>query len=510
MDPKPQGRPRPIGPIVRVPVGSQLCETGSSRERACIGANRYAAAAKYSFTEPVQSPTISKNMPQIAISLVAVVAVFFVAGCGTTENNAPPPAPTRSAATTSVNREGGNLAENLAGIAERPPIDMGQAGSKSVSFERVILTMEAGAPMGKVTGGLLNIAHRSLRANPGEASKACVQVGREELRKAHYTTLDESDTLFGDHQIEKYRYQLGANITWMHLDIHVQPRWSTVTVTSRGNVAVTWQVFDTRADKIVFTLKTLTPFQDVAKEDSGSNPELAMFRKAVRDLLAQKEFAAFMSPDTPEPAGASGNLPAVKITPAADGSAVLLPDDFGVILDAFITLEPGRVIGSAFLISPDGYALTAAHVVSGLKTVPARLHSGIVLDAEVIRINDEADVALIKLPGSSFKALSLRAAGEPPIGSDVFVVGNPRLKELDASVSKGVVSGNRSIGGHKYLQTDAAANPGSSGGPVLDRKGNVLGIISWKFAGAEVQGLAFAVPLADAMSSLNINLAPTP
>jgi S1-C subfamily serine protease len=142
--------------------------------------------------------------------------------------------------------------------------------------------------------------------------------------------------------------------------------------------------------------------------------------------------------------------------------------------------------------------------------VPARLHSGIVLDAEVIRINDEADVALIKLPGSSFKALSLRAAGEPPIGSDVFVVGNPRLKELDASVSKGVVSGNRSIGGHKYLQTDAAANPGSSGGPVLDRKGNVLGIISWKFAGAEVQGLAFAVPLADAMSSLNINLAPTP
>ena len=61
-----------------------------------------------------------------------------------------------------------------------------------------------------------------------------------------------------------------------------------------------------------------------------------------------------------------------------------------------------------------------------------------------------------------------------------------------------------------YTRDGLGHAAGSSGGPVLDRKGNVLGIISWKFAGAEVQGLAFAVPLADAMSSLNINLAPTP
>ena len=113
------------------------------------------------------------------------------------------------------------------------------------------------------------------------------------------------------------------------------------------------------------------------------------------------------------------------------GPSLALPDDFGQVLNSFLTLEPGQVLGGAFLISPDGYALTAAHVVSGLKTVPTRLHSGIVLDAEVIRINDESDVALIKLPGSSFKVLSVVLSGEPQIGSDVFVVGNPRMKELD-------------------------------------------------------------------------------
>ena len=369
--------------------------------------------------------------------------------------------------------------------------------------------MEAGAQIGKITGGWLNVTWKSMRANPGEADKACVQVGREELRKAHYNTPDASNALFGEHELEKIRYQLGANITWIQMDLHVQPGWTKATLTSKGHISVTWQLFDTRADKVVLTLKTETPFQDVSTVDAGDNPELAMFRKAFRQLLAEKEFAAFMRPDAPEPVGSSGKAPSIKIALDTAGPSLALPDDFGQVLDSFLTLEPGQVLGSAFLISPDGYALTAAHVVSGLKTVPTRLHSGIVLDAEVIRINDESDVALIKLPGSSFKALSVVLSGEPQIGSDVFVVGNPRMKELDASVSKGVVSGNRSISGHKYLQTDASANPGSSGGPVLDRKGKVLGVISWKFAGSELQGLAFAVPLGDALSSLNVELPQT-
>ncbi len=446
-------------------------------------------------------------MLKSAISISSLALILSLAGCATAPGDNLAAPPTAAGAAARPNQPA-VLPPPPPFYAEATPIDMGQNGSKPVSFERAIVTMEAGTPIGKVTGGWLHVTFRSLRANPGDADKACVQVGREELRKAHYSTPDASNALFGEHQMEKIRYQLGADITFLQMDLHVQPGWIKATLTSKGTISVTWQVFDTRADKVVFTLKTTTSYQDQSTSDGGVNPELGMFRKAFRELLAQKEFAAFMSPDSPEPVGNVGKLPVIKVAPGTAVPSLALPDGFGQVLDSFITLEPGQVLGSAFLISPDGYALTAAHVVSGLKTVPARLHSGIVLDAEVVRINDESDVALIKLPGSSFKALAPAAPGEPPIGSDVFVVGNPRMKELNASVSKGVVSGNRLISGHKYLQTDAAANPGSSGGPVLDRKGTILGVISWKFAGAELQGLAFAVPLGDALSSLNVELNP--
>jgi S1-C subfamily serine protease len=89
-------------------------------------------------------------------------------------------------------------------------------------------------------------------------------------------------------------------------------------------------------------------------------------------------------------------------------------------------------------------------------------------------------------------------------------MGNPAAKELIGSVTKGVVSGNREFAGRKLIQTDAAANPGSSGGPLLDKSGRVIGLISWKFAGAEYQGLAFAVPIREALARLNITMSPSP
>jgi len=439
-----------------------------------------------------------------------LLAAILLAGCGTTDRDRlPPAAPNSQAALSGAAPQATAAAE--AEPAESQPIDMAPGGSKPVAFERVILSMETGAPIGKVTGGWLHITFTTLKATPGEGAKGLAHIGMEELRKAHYTVVGDENTLFSEHQIEKNRYQLGANITWIQLDLHFQPGWTSATVSARGAMTTVWQVYDTLAGKVAFSRTTETRYEESSRADSADVAMFGMFRKAFRQLLAEPSWVSFMRPDP----GSAVLPPSAAMDPISIGQGggpnpVTLPADFPKVLDAFLTLQPGRVLGSAFIISPDGYALTAAHVVSGLKTVPARLRSDVVLDAQVVRIDEDTDVALLKLPGSSFRSFALSAQPSADIGSDVFAVGNPEVKELEASVTKGVVSGNREIEGRKFIQTDAAANPGSSGGPLLDRNGRAIGIISWKFAGPALQGLAFAVPIGVALDRLHLKLGPGP
>ena len=385
---------------------------------------------------------------------------------------------------------------------------MAPQGSKPVAFQRVIITMESGETIGHITGGWLNVPRGTVTATSGEASRQYTIIGREELRKAHYTIPGGDNVLFEDNEAAKARYQLGAKITGLKLDVHVQAGWSSATLHCVGTMAAEWQVFDTLTRKVVFSDRTFTAYDKKQRAGEGEQPAFSMFREGFRKLLANQSFVAFMRP-TAETASTETSAEAnavLRISAVSYARPVALPGSFPDLLDGFVMLEPGNVLGSGFIISTDGYALTAAHVVSGLKTVPVRLRNGIVLEAAVVQIREEADVALIKLPGTSFQTFDVTEEAVPAIGSDVFAIGNPALKELNASVSKGVISGNREIDGRKFIQTDASANPGSSGGPLLDKSGRVLGLISWKFAAPEIQGLAFAVPIHVALEQLHIQI----
>jgi serine protease Do len=235
-----------------------------------------------------------------------------------------------------------------------------------------------------------------------------------------------------------------------------------------------------------------------------------MFRKGFRQLLADSDFAAFMKPETTQEAKAdtgSSFSSALELTPFHPETARALPADFPAVLDSFVTIKSGVTTGAGFIVTEDGYVLTAAHVVSGLKSVSVHLHSDLVLDADVVRVDAGADVALLKLPGTSHKPLEL-AADVPAVGIDVYAVGDPTGEELSSSVAKGVVSGKREIDGHKFIQTDASVNPGNSGGPLIGKDGRALGIVSMKYVGPGFEGLAFAVPVTEAIAKLNLKFAP--
>lgn len=429
---------------------------------------------------------------------LGLAATLFLSGCGTA------PVQTSTAPTAPA-----SASPAVVAMPEIEPIDMAPQGSKPVGFQKALLTMETGAEIGKVTGGWLHIEQTRLKARPGEGSKQLKAIALEELKKAHYTVPGSENPLFGDDESAKARFQLGAQIPAVKLDLHVQPGWSSATVTETGSMTIEWKLFDTLNQKVVFEKTLQTQHARTAKFNEGDDPELLMFRRNLRTLLATPAFAAFMRPGDPKAASdhPAASTPLTIATGAADARHEL-PAEFATVLESFVTIEPGTGFASGVLISQSGYVLTAAHVITGLKTVPVRLHGGIVLESEIVRQDENADVALLKLPGAGYRPLALAKSEMAELGADIYTIGNPASKQLNATITRGVVSGYREIGGRKFLQTDAAANPGSSGGPLLDKSGQVLGIVSWKVVGAEYQGLAFAVPVQQAITVLNLKIEP--
>ena len=160
--------------------------------------------------------------------------------------------------------------------------------------------------------------------------------------------------------------------------------------------------------------------------------------------------------------------------------------------------EPATGAGSAVIVSPDGYALSNHHVVDGAEGLEALLDDGSSLDAEIVGSDAGTDLALLRLAGSGLPAAVLGSSAGLRAGQLVVAIVNPF--GLQATVTAGVISAVRrtlrGIGGRlieDVIQTDAALNPGNSGGALVDSAGRLIGINTAIVGGA--QGICFAVPI---------------
>ncbi len=172
-----------------------------------------------------------------------------------------------------------------------------------------------------------------------------------------------------------------------------------------------------------------------------------------------------------------------------------------------VTIRIGTGHGSGFFVGKQGHLLTNAHVVGEASKVQIATSSGLALVAEVIRTHPTRDVALLKAPITLARAPHV-ALATPPIAAEVFAVGSPILEDLHATTTKGVVGGLRTdrSSGLAFIQADAAVSPGSSGEPLYDARGGIIGMSVGKNSGGGAEGLGLFIPIADALRSLAVSM----
>ncbi len=163
-----------------------------------------------------------------------------------------------------------------------------------------------------------------------------------------------------------------------------------------------------------------------------------------------------------------------------------------------------RGLGSGFIVNPDGVILTNAHVVDGASEVTVKLTDKREFKARVVGVDKTTDVAVLRIDAKNLPAVRIGNPSRTRVGEWVLAIGSPF--GFENSATAGIVSGrSRSLpdaGYVRFLQTDVAVNPGNSGGPLFDTRGEVIGINSQILSqSGGYMGLSFAIPIDVAMKT---------
>jgi serine protease Do len=164
--------------------------------------------------------------------------------------------------------------------------------------------------------------------------------------------------------------------------------------------------------------------------------------------------------------------------------------------------QPSTSLGSGFIVSPDGYILTNAHVIDGANVVTVKLTDKREYRAKVIGADKQSDVAVLKIDASNLPVVKIGDPQQSKVGQWVVAIGSPY--GFDNTVTSGIISAkSRALPDENYtpfIQTDVPVNPGNSGGPLFNLQGEVIGINSMIYSQTGgFQGLSFAIPINEAI-----------
>ena len=315
----------------------------------------------------------------------------------------------------------------------------------------------------------------------------------EAMRAAGLNAVGAESLVFSRDDAEKADVVLGGTVKELAcqaVDGHTNCR-----------IGIAWEVLDRGSEHVVYGVLTRYLAEGVSTDNHAATGKRLVLG-ALGSLIKHPHFAELTrrsnAPTAVEAEYSSARFRACQAGPRE------LPAAFNDAADATVVIKNQQGFGSGFFLGSEGLLLTAAHVVEG-GALDVQRRNGAVMPARVVRISRRHDVALLSVAGvnSGFPCLPLDTSPKQP-GNDVYAIGAPASQDLAFSLTRGIISGVRTLDDRRLIQTDASVSPGNSGGPLVDKQGRVLAIVSRKLAGAAVEGIAFGVPIEDALAALKL------
>ena len=385
------------------------------------------------------------------------------------------------------------------------------AGTGStVKLTTVLMALPAGTPWLFLRTGSLCIKDNIVRTATGGRDPQDLPpysaAFKTEVERAGYKTVASGENLF-DPESGAADYQVAAVIT----DAHFVACLSRGGLLSPGNLGdargdgsmkIDWQIYSPLKKQVVAHVSTVgaVKLEDMVP-GGAARLILDAFASNVRELASNADFRAALS--APKAFTAGFQMPGQQSKIILSGSLKAGRRKIADATGSVVTILTGTGSGSGVLLSSDGYILTDAHVVGDDKNVRVRWSDGLETLATVERVAKNRDVAIIKTNARDRTPLAIKRGPVTP-GQRVYAIGSPRGKDFQGTVSSGVISADRVIDGLRYIQSDTMVSHGSSGGPLLDESGAVIGITDLGIQNDGPAGLNLFTPIGDAMDFLSL------
>jgi serine protease Do len=395
------------------------------------------------------------------------------------------------------------------------------------TLSKVVANIKRGTVIGhypaaeikNVGGTLCNHKHRGLSTITWGSGTSVLGNWSTELGEIFYETLsaeglniagDPTDLFTRSEAAGSAEYLIGARITKISSNVcQEHDIWYGMPQNSFSgemHITIEWSVFSNLLQRKILSLRT-DGYHLVAQPKSDGLTLMFhnAFAQAAEGLLASSDFISIAKRnfDGTRMAVFSGDDLAIATLPEIKKN---IKERLDAVLASIATVRAGQGHGSGFFISEDGLLLTNSHVVGDAKNISVLLNNGLEVPGEVIRKSDARDIALVKVNLRIPNALPIRSLIGQKL-EKIFVVGTPIHEKFSSTITSGIISGVRGGRAGSFIQADAPVSPGNSGGPLLDDRGNVLGVSVAKIIATGSEGLSMFIPIHDALDALKIRLA---
>lgn len=396
-------------------------------------------------------------------------------------------------------------------VYQSPIVVQDKSKVKPVAITKVVGKLRRGQAIGQLQIGLLCLPQNKIRWKSGGkvnlSSEELVDVFKDELEKNGWPVVGSTEDLFTGYDVSGAEILIAAKIKDIDSTVCLKMagfgNYSDGTGSMR--IKVIWQIYNPSRKEIIGEIETSgsSIIEEMTPETTYEllNNSFAM---SVNNLLASDKF--------------------IKMTDRIDQLVEVETDKDKYVLKnninrfsslketlnftqkSTVSIRTASGMGSGFAVGDGGYVLTNAHVVGDAQSVTLITSSGIQVPGKVLITNKGRDISLIKV--DTIRLPSLHISGDvPTLGEKLYAIGSPLDEKLAGTVTSGIFSSKRIFDGYEWIQSDVAVNPGNSGGPLINKKGSVVGITTAGMSpnGSQV-GLNLFIPISDGLNFVGVNL----